>query len=628
LAYRLEFENYTFPESLTYNLFTFSSAVPSAKLPRAHGARVPRGYLGARRVEIRGLLKRNLQTGETLQEQLDDLRSALMDGPQTLYLPNDRHLRNVQKDDNGQDRYDNTWPEKVVDVSIDLITGDPFLYNDTEDSDLNNTVDASPEDVVIDNDDGNAPAAPELRLTVEAVGGALDDIPSTSIKGATEFSFANGGDTVNYACLNGDAMTVYVDQFGGLGATNFIGGIPTSKAPGIVSPTTGFPDTSNIGTNGQITPEPNICSYGILRSQDSRNGQISTQQSIVGKRELITAGVGNVCASWGIIGSSADLQFASDALMGTDGTRTGFSVSGATAGDPLSATAILMFKDINTGAGTIDVLEVKLIYSFQNAETLQEKTRVKVRVEMRNASAGTLSGIKFMYGINPNQGFTSGSTGQQFFSITDTTAVQVQSIVGGDIVGLGGYTQDTIVGWSGTTTEGVLCRNVDDIITAGAENVRAGAGTAASWYTGNALQSSTANYVTDTTWLNSLPTTGSVDYALFLLSPTYSIGAGATQVFEFYIFTRIDLEGADVELAATVENITTGEAFSLTGTVPDGTVIKVNSLDETVQIGDTDRMDLFDGLFPLLALGDNTIRVTEANEQITNLDVYWRNRWY
>jgi hypothetical protein len=136
MAYRLIFGSYELPESLTYNLITFRSAVPNAKLPRVQGARVPRGYLGERRIEIRGLIKAS--SGSSLQSQIDSLRAAFAQGPATLYLPNGRHFREVQKDDNGQERFENTWPERIADISIDLITGDPFMYNDEESSDVDN----------------------------------------------------------------------------------------------------------------------------------------------------------------------------------------------------------------------------------------------------------------------------------------------------------------------------------------------------------------------------------------------------------------------------------------------------------------------------------------------------------
>lgn len=83
-----------------------------------------------------------------------------------------------------------------------------------------------------------------------------------------------------------------------------------------------------------------------------------------------------------------------------------------------------------------------------------------------------------------------------------------------------------------------------------------------------------------------------------------------------------------VTLAATITNTTTGEAFTLSGSVTGGDVIKVNSLDETVSILTTDKMLLFDGVFPKLAVGANTIQIAYTSGTITNIAAVWRSRWY
>jgi hypothetical protein len=644
MAYRLRLgEDYTFPESLTYNLFSFRSSVPSAKLPRAHGARVPPGFLAERRIEIRGLLETGWATDVPLQTQIDGLRAAVMAGPQTLYLPNDRHLRNVQKDDNGQDRYENTYPERIVEVTLDLITGDPFMYNDTESSDLNNAVDQTPEDVVINNDDGNAPAAPELRLTVSG-GGGLDAILATANKGATEFTYSSGGTEYNYIVGKGDVMAVVFDQFGGLGVTPIVSFIPSSKPPGIADSSTGVVDADNIGTNGQLLPDGNPPSYAIMRSLESTNGLVSTELGIESMVELVTVAGGKVIAGWGVRGDSTDLRGlpGGDRFIGpTDAILNDFVASGANAGGALSAETDVSFMDIDTGSGTNEVLQVVLNWSFQNAASVLEKTRLKCRVEMTNKTGSTLTNVRFAFALDPNTSFTSGNDDFRFFPAADDTAF---AVAGGyktgcelglghcHYVGLGVYTSGpnvngTKVGWGNSVASELLATKSPEAGLNTRHYLKLGSGTNAQYYNTGSLSTSTTNFQTDTAWRNALPTdTG--DRVMYIISPNLSIAASDTEEFEFYIFTRTDLQGGDVDLDATVENITTGESFTLQGTVPDGTEIRVNSLDETVLIGDDDRTDLFDGLFPLLALGNNTIRITEPNEVISNLDVYWRNRWY
>jgi len=83
-----------------------------------------------------------------------------------------------------------------------------------------------------------------------------------------------------------------------------------------------------------------------------------------------------------------------------------------------------------------------------------------------------------------------------------------------------------------------------------------------------------------------------------------------------------------VTLAATVTNTTTGEAFTLAGAVSGGDVIVVDSLAETVKIGGVDKMSLFDGLFPKLAVGANSIQIAYTSGTISNFAADWNNRWY
>lgn len=79
----------------------------------------------------------------------------------------------------------------------------------------------------------------------------------------------------------------------------------------------------------------------------------------------------------------------------------------------------------------------------------------------------------------------------------------------------------------------------------------------------------------------------------------------------------------------TLKNTTTDESFTLIGDVTGGQVIAVDTLDQTVKIGTTDEMDLFDGQFPQLnADTNNTLQITINSGTITSLVTTWRNRWY
>lgn len=83
-----------------------------------------------------------------------------------------------------------------------------------------------------------------------------------------------------------------------------------------------------------------------------------------------------------------------------------------------------------------------------------------------------------------------------------------------------------------------------------------------------------------------------------------------------------------ISLSASLVNNTTGESFTLVGSVMGGDVITVDTLALTVRIGSTDRYDLFDGLFPHLAVGANSLVVTYGAGTLTNLSAVWQNRAY
>lgn len=83
-----------------------------------------------------------------------------------------------------------------------------------------------------------------------------------------------------------------------------------------------------------------------------------------------------------------------------------------------------------------------------------------------------------------------------------------------------------------------------------------------------------------------------------------------------------------VTLGCTVTNNTTGENFTLAGAVTGGDVIVVDCLEQTVTISGVDKTSLFDGVFPSLAVGSNTIQVDYSAGTITNLSLAHNARWY
>ncbi len=85
--------------------------------------------------------------------------------------------------------------------------------------------------------------------------------------------------------------------------------------------------------------------------------------------------------------------------------------------------------------------------------------------------------------------------------------------------------------------------------------------------------------------------------------------------------------GTTGAVSLTCENLTTGESFTLAGSVVSGNVIVIDSLAQTVTIGGADRIDLFDGLWPTLVVGDNVFLLTVTSGTVSAQSATWKNRW-
>ena len=81
-------------------------------------------------------------------------------------------------------------------------------------------------------------------------------------------------------------------------------------------------------------------------------------------------------------------------------------------------------------------------------------------------------------------------------------------------------------------------------------------------------------------------------------------------------------------VAITLTNSTTGETCTLTGTVPLSSDIVVDSLLKTVTISGVDYMSLFEGVFPTLAVGSNSVVVSWTGGGSYAVASEYRNRWY
>lgn len=90
-----------------------------------------------------------------------------------------------------------------------------------------------------------------------------------------------------------------------------------------------------------------------------------------------------------------------------------------------------------------------------------------------------------------------------------------------------------------------------------------------------------------------------------------------------------------IKFAATAANmgIAIGSAsFTLVGTVTAGDVVEVDCATKTVvlQSSGADKMAMFDGVFPVLAVGANTVTlsISGGSSAITQIVTTWRDRWF
>lgn len=182
--------------------------VPVQKLSRAHGARVQTGYLAEKRFRIEGGFYKGPLDTSAIRPKIDSLRAALANAPFTLHIYSDRHYKNVQTD-GPVDSYVPTGFNRFADISIPLITGDPFHYQNTETVDIwtpgtNRTLTVR-ENSDLDTGLSSPPVAPTFKFTVGGAGAVTIDWRWQNTTTDQEIALAgsvNGGDVIVVDCLN------------------------------------------------------------------------------------------------------------------------------------------------------------------------------------------------------------------------------------------------------------------------------------------------------------------------------------------------------------------------------------------------------------------------------------------
>lgn len=214
----LQFGSYVFPPTFYITEDPFQRITGSQKLPRADGGRVPVGTLERKRFVIRGKLIKGPTNPTNLRTRLDELRAAVHDGEQPLYLWEDRYYRNCQLTEYS-DNYEATGFARIDDIFLAFETGDPFQYSEDLTSDTW-AVSASGSTRTITSA-GNAYAYPKLKITVGGAGSQTIAYTITNQTTGEAFTLSGtvtGGQVIEVDCLEQTVVigsTDYLSLFDG-----------------------------------------------------------------------------------------------------------------------------------------------------------------------------------------------------------------------------------------------------------------------------------------------------------------------------------------------------------------------------------------------------------------------------
>ena len=199
MSYGLQFGTFSFPKGFHVASVDMARSVPAAKLPRADGARVIKGYLEAKKITVRGgVYHAAISTGgaASVRSQLDTIKGALAQGPAAFYTDSDRYYRNCQSA-SYSDTFDPTEFNRIVTVQFELISGDPFSY-EVANQNAGGAITASGQTQIATNN-GNAYAQPQISVTMGTTGSIAATITNTT----TGEAFTLGG-----AVTAGDVIIV------------------------------------------------------------------------------------------------------------------------------------------------------------------------------------------------------------------------------------------------------------------------------------------------------------------------------------------------------------------------------------------------------------------------------------
>lgn len=223
MTYQLRFGGYDIPNTITINRIGSDRRVPASRTPRYDGGRTLAGMLDIKKFSLRGGIYRPIgDTADTdpLRTKLDALKAALAVNQADFTTDSDRFYRLCQVEGYADD-YEPTGFNRMVNLSFEIVTGDPYSY-EVEAQTSENAVSSSPTSVVVDNE-GGAPAAPQISLTVGGSGAIVLDATltnETTGEVCTLYGNVTGGDIIAIDSLlqtvktgSADKMTLFDGLF-------------------------------------------------------------------------------------------------------------------------------------------------------------------------------------------------------------------------------------------------------------------------------------------------------------------------------------------------------------------------------------------------------------------------------
>lgn len=129
MTYQLRFGSYDLPTGITVARVEMARRVPTANSARNDGARTLGALLNLKRISLKGGIFWPLGSSDKtwLRGQLDALRTGLAQGPCNFTVDSDRYWRQCQVEAYADD-YEPTGFNRLVNISFDVVTGDPFSY--------------------------------------------------------------------------------------------------------------------------------------------------------------------------------------------------------------------------------------------------------------------------------------------------------------------------------------------------------------------------------------------------------------------------------------------------------------------------------------------------------------------